>query len=468
MPLSLFGRSSPRRKSRKQHEVEPDTAKSDEPLRKSWSRSLSKTSSRLTRSLSALSLGRSRSDVTAASSVSDTREAEDRFEVLEEIGRGAFSTVVLARKRQPPDEGCLFAMKVCQKKEPGKKDRRKPPNSKAEPFILGFLQSKGGPFVIDLRYAFQAQDSFYLVTDYFSRGSLETLLKRRQVSLESCVAAFAELVVALTFLHANGVVHRDCKPSNVLIDDQGHCVVADFGLAALGKDPISGCRSFCGSVEYMAPEILRGHAYGVAVDWWALGILVGELATGSTPFHAETPRQLMASILNDAPSLPEDEALAVTLEALLEKEPHSRPLADDVRAAPAFSGTDWHAVESLLAPPFPELDEASYHQEPSPAMEVSRVTTSPESSLEATTALDRRRVHRTMSAPLQMPPPPPRTGDTASPRAWASRSPAAVVESESDDEDEAQFYAVEAPPMPRPGADRYGKPRLETLAVAEF
>ena len=72
----------------------------------------------------------------------------------------------------------------------------------------------------------------------------------------------------------------------------------------------------------MAPEILRGHAYGVAVDWWALGILVGELATGSTPFHAETPRQLMASILNDAPTLPEDDALAVTLEALLEKEPH--------------------------------------------------------------------------------------------------------------------------------------------------
>ena len=108
---------------------------------------------------------------------------------------------------------------------------------------------------------------------------------------------------------------------------QGHCVVADFGLAALGKDPLQGCRSFCGSVEYMAPEILRGHAYGVAVDWWALGILVGELATGSTPFHAETPRQLMASILNDAPTLPDDESLAVTLEALLEKEPHSRPLA---------------------------------------------------------------------------------------------------------------------------------------------
>ena len=118
-------------------------------------------------------------------------------------------------------------MKVCQKKEPGKKDRRKPPNSKAEPFILGFLQSKGGPFVIDLRYAFQAQDSFYLVTDYFSRGSLETLLKRRQVSLDSCVAAFAELVVALTFLHAHGVVHRDCKPSNVLIDDQV-CFPASF------------------------------------------------------------------------------------------------------------------------------------------------------------------------------------------------------------------------------------------------
>ena len=97
----------------------------------------------------------------------------------------------------------------------------------------------------------------------------------------------------------------------------------------------------------------------------------------------------------------------------------------------------------------------------------SGASASDESSLEATTALDRRRVQRCASAPL-MPPPPPRTGDTASPRAWASRSPAAVVESESDDEDEAQFYAVEAPPMPRPGADRYGKPRLETLAVAEF
>ena len=172
-----------------------------------------------------------------------------------------------------------------------------------------------------------------------------------------------------------------------------------------------------------SPYITQAQPYDFAVDWWALGILVGELATGSTPFHAETPRQLMASILNDAPTLPEDEALAVTLEALLEKEPHSRPLADDVRAAPAFSNTDWHAVEQLLAPPFPELDEASYHQEPSPAMEVSRVTTSPESSLEATTALDRRRVHRTMSAPLQMPPPPPRT----QPRAQRTTGPRAPV-----------------------------------------
>ena len=120
-----------------------------------------------------------------------------------------------------------------------------------------------------------------------------------------------------------------------------------------------------------------------------------------------------------------------------------------MRAAPAFSGTDWHAVEQLLAPPFPEIDSESFVPEPSPAMEVSRVTTSPESSLEATTALDRRRVHRTMSAPL-MPPPPPRTGDTAPPRAWASRSPAAVVEMSRMMRMRLNSHAVEAPTMRGP------------------
>jgi len=468
MPLSLFGRSSPRRSRKSALSEEPDTARSDPPARKSWSRSLSRSTSRLTRSLSAMSLGRSWSlqEGTQSSSFSDVRGAEERFEVLEEIGRGAFSTVVLARKRQPPDEGCLFAMKVCQKKEPGTSDRRKPPNSKAEPFILGFLRSKEGPgshFVIGLRYAFQAQDAFYLVTDHYRRGSLETLLKRRRGSVESTTKAFAELVVALTFLHAHGVVHRDCKPSNILIDDRGHCVVADFGLAALGKDASTGCRSFCGSVEYMAPEILRGRPYGAAVDWWALGILIGELCTGDTPFHAEQPRQLMASILNDTPVLPADEALAVTLGALLEKDASLRPSARDVRAAPAFASTDWGAVEALAAPPFPEDDGDGLvpFSAALPAA-VSRVTTSPESSLEATTASDVRRV---ASEPL-LPPPPPRSGDTVSPRAWASRSPAAVVETDSEDDDD--FFAAVAPAMPRAGADRYAKPRLETLAVCDF
>jgi len=241
------------------------------------------------------------------------------------IGKGAFGRVLLATKRTGSERGRAFAVKVLDKEVV--KQTGQAAHTRAERQTLASLRH---PFVVRLRYAFQSKARLYLVTDFYAGGSLERHLDdAHPVGLGPARTLFyaAELVAALRHCHAAGVVHRDLKPGNVLLDARGHVGLTDFGLCALGvHEDGAPLRSFCGTVTYMAPELLVGHAYGTSVDWWALGALTFEIASGRPPFEDANRRRMFYAILHLPPPFPLDfsNELIEFLSGLLEKRPERR------------------------------------------------------------------------------------------------------------------------------------------------
>mmetsp|Transcript_3525 Transcript_3525/g.10647 ORF Transcript_3525/g.10647 Transcript_3525/m.10647 type:complete len:254 (-) Transcript_3525:28-789(-) len=197
--------------------------------------------------------------------------------------------------------------------------------------------------------------------DYYPAGSLDAVLRsrafRRRDSREAARGVGAELAAALRQLHAFCVVHRDVKPSNVLVDDRGHARLSDFGLATrLPKpDGVVAKRSFAGTVNYAAPELLKRTAttFGAAVDCWALGCLIYEMLEGRTPFEAETARETFSRIVEDRdPAWPADadaDALS-TMRHFLARDPKARLTAAESVESPWFGALDFAALDGKAGP----------------------------------------------------------------------------------------------------------------------
>ena len=171
-----------------------------------------------------------------------------------------------------------------------------------------------------------------------------------------------EILLAIKHMHEQGVCHRDVKLENMLMQSDGHVVVADMGFA---KTKVAFCeerlRTFCGTVECVAPELLRGQPYGFMVDWWAFGILLFQMVVGKTPFHHENPRQMFSWILKSPPPTNEkrtSKALLATVTQLLRKEAKTRlgygkAGAADVMASPLFHGLSFSKMAIKgIEPPF--------------------------------------------------------------------------------------------------------------------
>uniref|UniRef100_A0A8C5G6S4 Ribosomal protein S6 kinase n=1 Tax=Gouania willdenowi TaxID=441366 RepID=A0A8C5G6S4_GOUWI len=296
------------------------------------------------------------------------RVGMENFELLKVLGTGAYGKVFLVRKNTGHDAGQLYAMKVLKKAAIVQKAKTTE-HTRTERQVLEHIRQS--PFLVTLHYAFQTQSKLHLILDYVSGGEMFTHLYQRDHFPEEAVRIYiGEIILALEHLHKLGIVYRDIKLENILLDSDGHVVLTDFGLSKefLEKEK-ERTYSFCGTIEYMAPEIIRGKSgHGKSVDWWSLGILMFELLTGASPFTLEGERnsqsEVSKRILRCDPPFPSmiGHTAQDLLRKLLVKDPHRRlgsgPRgAEDIKAHSFFKGLNWaDLAEKKVASPFkPEL-----------------------------------------------------------------------------------------------------------------
>lgn len=263
------------------------------------------------------------------------------FQLIDALGAGAFGRVYLVHD-SVKDE--YLALKVLDKSLVFR-DRLHFESAINERLTLELV--KGKPFMAQLRYAFQTMSCLYLVTDFYEGGDLFSFLRshHNDVRESQAIRIIAEVVLALQSMHEMGIVYRDLKPENVLLDHEGHVRLADLGLAKfLDRDNDYLTSTICGSLSYAAPEMLSEKQYGIAFDLWTLGVFIYQVLTGDMPF--ETDNRTRQEILEDqrkaeipVKGLSEDGYALVC--ALLRPNPLRRPTCQDLRQFPIFEGVDW-------------------------------------------------------------------------------------------------------------------------------
>jgi len=232
--------------------------------------------------------------------------------------------------------------------------RKQVAHTKAEKSILQKIQH---PFIVKLHYAFQTKDKLYMILDFINGGELFHHLKKEGRFPENRVKFYAaEITAAISHLHSLGIVYRDLKPENILIDADGHITITDFGLSKEIK-PEEGTHTFCGTPEYLAPEVLRAQAHGMAVDWWSLGTLIYEMLTGLPPFYSQNINIMYQKILNGelrSPSYVSQDAQSL-LEGLLTRDVDKRlgSQSGEVKKHIFFKDIDWDKLERReMEPPY--------------------------------------------------------------------------------------------------------------------
>ncbi|CAK9823242.1 Ribosomal protein S6 kinase beta-1 [Anthophora retusa] len=230
------------------------------------------------------------------------RAGPQDFELCKVIGKGGYGKVFQVRKITGNDSGTIFAMKVLRKASIIR-NQKDTAHTKAERNILEAVKH---PFIVDLMYAFQTGGKLYLILEYMCGGELFRHLNDEGIFLEETACFYlSEIILALQHLHLQGIIYRDLKPENILLDAEGHIKLTDFGLCKEHIQDGTVTHTFCGTIEYMAPEILMRSGHGKAVDWWSLGTLMYDMLTGSPPFTSDNRKKTIEKILRGKLNLPQ-------------------------------------------------------------------------------------------------------------------------------------------------------------------
>ncbi|EIE91533.1 hypothetical protein RO3G_16244 [Rhizopus delemar RA 99-880] len=284
----------------------------------------------------------------------------DDFDLIKVLGKGCIGKVLLVKSKRDQQ---LYALKAIQKSWVLK--QKEFMHTKAERDIL--VRQRYQPFLIHLHHVFQTPSTLFLLLDYHPGGDIATRLSTvSRFTAEQTRFYAAEIIQGLSVLHKQGIVYRDLKPENVLISRDGHIVLTDFGLSKMftkenmDEHDVPLTSTFCGTAEYLAPEILLGEPYTFVVDFWSLGTLLFEMLAGRTPFWAETHMDMYRRVIEDPLDFPPswDYDTCSLLSGLLEKEANERlgwgeDGIDDIKAHSYFDTVDWNLViERRLIPPY--------------------------------------------------------------------------------------------------------------------
>ena len=270
----------------------------------------------------------------------------DDFKLIKVIGRGSYGKVCLVQFKQTDD---LYAMKSLKKDVLLDEDQ-------VESTLLekNILQSLNHPFLVGMSFCFQTEERVYFVLPFIRGGELFQHLRKYKYFPEKNVQFYASIIgLSLEYLHKRGIVYRDIKPENILLEKDGYLKLIDFGMAKILKDD-EKTNSFCGTPEYLAPEIITGEGHNRMADWWSYGTLVYEMLFGIPPFYNENVETMYELITNKELRFPKkfnvsEEAKDLLKKLLVKKQNERLGINggfDEIKKHPFFKDMDFKALEA--------------------------------------------------------------------------------------------------------------------------
>ncbi|KAF9937793.1 Serine/threonine kinase [Mortierella alpina] len=279
----------------------------------------------------------------------------DDFNFLAVLGKGNFGKVMLAEDKLTKG---LYAIKVLKKEFIIEHDEVA--STRSEKRVFQAANKERHPFLVGLHSCFQTETRIYFVMDYVSGGDLMLHIQREQFSERQAKFYACQVLLALEYFHKNNIIYRDLKLDNILLALDGHIKIADYGLCKEDMYYGSTTNTFCGTPEFMAPEILSEQKYGRAVDWWAFGVLIYEMLLGKSPFRGDDEDEIFEAILEDEILYPINmsrDSVSI-LQKLLTRDPEKRlgsgkTDAEEIKRHPFFKGVNWQDIlDKKIPPPF--------------------------------------------------------------------------------------------------------------------